>query len=291
MVSTFQAEHADLPPGAFQVTGFTAPTVPAGKTLQIAPHAVGYDTDRQLWYCDIVVRPPDQAYYPFIRLALARYQPTSAQGAHLSGIVTTEFQQLSPDRLAVVTKTASGLSTLVNVSVYGYAPADARAVDSAKAGVFSAKTQVLEGGGDPDLDWRDLAGQPTLVAQPVLGGRNVVARQLTLPAPAAAPSPPLLQVEEAVHLSPNYSVPAPLQAQFGAAKLAVISAAGLAGLLGPGLLWNWRGYLPPSPAGGRRRVLITESESYITAAADKPHGPSLTTPHAQRIIYAEAVEI
>ena len=291
VVSTFQAEHADLPPGAFQVTGFTAPTVPAGKTLQIAPHAVGYDADRQLWYCDIVVRPPDQAYYPFIRLALARYQPTSAQGAHLSGIVTTEFQQLSPDRLAVVTKTASGLSTLVNVSVYGYAPADARAVDSAKAGVFSAKTQVLDGGADPDLDWRDLAGQPTLVAQPVLGGRNVVARQLTLPAPAAAPSPPLLQVEEAVHLSPNYSVPAPLQAQFGAAKLAVISAAGLAGLLGPGLLWNWRGYLPPTPAGGRRRVLITESESYITAAADMPHGPSVTTPHALRIIYAEAVEI
>ena len=293
VVSIFQAEHADLPPGAFQVTGFTAPTVPAGKTLQIAPHAVGYDTDRQLWYCDIVVRPPDQAYYPFIRLALARYQPTSAQGAHLSGIVTTEFQQLSPDRLAVVTKTASGLSTLVNVSVYGYAPADARPADSAKAGLFSAKTQVLDGGADPDLDWRDLVGKPTILAQTqtqsVQGGRSAGARQLTLPAPA--PPPAVLQVEEAVHLSPNYSVPAPLQAQFGAAKLGVISAAGLAGLLGPGLLWSWQGYLPSTPAGGRRRVLITESESYITAAADMPHGPSVTTPHALRIIYAEAVEI
>ena len=282
VIASFQAEHADLPPGPFTVTGFSAPTVPAGKTVQIAPHAVGYDPDRQLWYCDIVIRPPDQAYYPFVRLALARYQPTSAQGAHLSAIVTTEFQQLSPDRLAIVTKSLVGLSTVANVAVYGYAPGDSGSNDAAAAGIFAARTQVLDAGADPDLEWRDLAGQPTLSAQPPKGGVSVGSRTPVVAAQAAAP-----MLTQATHLDANYSVPASLQAQFAQAKLGpTVSASGVQQLLGPGLLWTWQGYLPPTPAGGQRRVLITESERYVSG--DLPPSP---LPHAERLIYAEAVEI
>ena len=70
----------------------------------------------------------------------------------------------------------------------------------------------------------------------------------------------------------------------GAAKLGPISAAGVQSLLGPGLLWSWQAYLPATPAGGQRRVLVTESERYVT-------GEATPTPTGLRIIYAEAIEI
>ena len=49
----------------------------------------GYDADRQLWYCDIEL-DPGVAYFPFIRLALARYQPKSLPDAHLSRVVLAD---------------------------------------------------------------------------------------------------------------------------------------------------------------------------------------------------------
>jgi hypothetical protein len=285
VITTFQAEHSDLPPNPFQVTGLTPPLIPAGKTVQVAPHAVGYDPDRQLWYCDIVVRPPDKAYYPFIRLALARYQPTSCNGAHLSQVVTTEFQQLSPDRLAIVSKTITTLATVAQVAVYGYAPAGA-AGDTAAAADFAARSQVLDAGSDPDLGWRDLEGQikptdqsaPTPSAGSARAPAGLAAQRAALPAlPAAQPA----------RLDGNYSVPAGLQSAFDSAKLGpAVTLGGLQNILGPGLLWSTELYLPTTPAGGRRRILITEKETYITgetAAAGYPKG--------ERIVYAEAVEI
>jgi hypothetical protein len=70
--------------------------------LSVAGHTVEFDTNRQLWYCDIVM-DPDDAYFPFIRLALARYQPESVADCHLSRVVLAEFAQLMPDRSASIT--------------------------------------------------------------------------------------------------------------------------------------------------------------------------------------------
>ena len=65
-------------------------------------HKVAYDGERGLWYCDIEIDPHD-AYFPFVRLALARFQPVSVPGAHLSKVVTADFIQLAPDRTVSVT--------------------------------------------------------------------------------------------------------------------------------------------------------------------------------------------
>jgi hypothetical protein len=59
------------------------------------------DASRQLWYCDIDMEP-GTAYFPFVRLALARYQVNSISGAHLSPVVLADFVQLVPDRTASV---------------------------------------------------------------------------------------------------------------------------------------------------------------------------------------------
>src|SRR5207244_7353437 len=43
--------------------------------------------------------------FPFIRLALARYQPVSVGGTHLSNVVLADFMSLAPDRWLNVTQT------------------------------------------------------------------------------------------------------------------------------------------------------------------------------------------
>jgi hypothetical protein len=73
-----------------------------GATVAVAAHPVSYDPDRELWYSDIELSP-DPAYFPFVRLALARFQPESVSNAHLSPVVLSDFIQLTADRTATVT--------------------------------------------------------------------------------------------------------------------------------------------------------------------------------------------
>jgi len=85
-------------------SGLTLEEMP-GITVAVAGHQVGYDENRQLWYCDIEI-DPGEAYFPFVRMALARYQPMSVKGPQadvkLSGVVLADFAQLAPDRSATV---------------------------------------------------------------------------------------------------------------------------------------------------------------------------------------------
>ncbi|MEZ4672619.1 MAG: hypothetical protein R2932_00035 [Caldilineaceae bacterium] len=54
------------------------------------------------WYCDIAMDTA-KAYYPFVRLALVRYQPNAIPGAFLSPVVLADFVQTVPDRTLQVT--------------------------------------------------------------------------------------------------------------------------------------------------------------------------------------------
>jgi hypothetical protein len=81
-----------------------------GQLVNVAGHTIditqNFDAGRDLWFCDIDVEI-GQAYTPFIRLALARYQRSSVQGEEgdisLSRVVLADFMQLAPDRSASVT--------------------------------------------------------------------------------------------------------------------------------------------------------------------------------------------
>jgi hypothetical protein len=72
------------------------------QLVDVAGHEVGFDLARRLWYCDITFDNPT-AYTPFVRLALARYQPRSIPGVELSQVVLADFAQLTPDRAASLT--------------------------------------------------------------------------------------------------------------------------------------------------------------------------------------------
>jgi hypothetical protein len=76
--------------------------LPPSFRVAVAGHQVQYHPTRRLWYCDVEVDMGD-VYFPFVRLALARYQPWSVEHAHLSRVVMTDFVQLAPDRRTSVT--------------------------------------------------------------------------------------------------------------------------------------------------------------------------------------------
>lgn len=120
-----------LPPGALDseklqpFTNFTTRSLPhpglplngsSSGRVDVAPHDVYWDAERRLWYCDIEF-PANTAYFPFVRMALARYQPGSIANCHLSNVVLTDFASLAPNRTLTVTRTSA---TRRQVQVHGF---------------------------------------------------------------------------------------------------------------------------------------------------------------------------
>ncbi|TRY31955.1 hypothetical protein [Aliiglaciecola sp. M165] len=123
--------EADQPAGQFETNNLVHPQVRTFKGLSnqgklkrkvnIAPHDVYYDEQRDLWFCDIDISPKT-AYYPFIRLALARYQPVSLPNNHLSNIVLADFATLANDRS--ITITPGNTPLIRTVEVFGTSYSD-----------------------------------------------------------------------------------------------------------------------------------------------------------------------
>ena len=82
----------DVRPDATEVTASS----PEG-TFRVFPYAVQYDAEIGQWYSDITFAVAG-AYFPFIRLTLARYQEHSLPGLQLSATVHAGFHQLAPNR-------------------------------------------------------------------------------------------------------------------------------------------------------------------------------------------------
>jgi hypothetical protein len=86
-----------------------------GHTVTVVGHQPKFDPSRKLWYCDLQL-DAGAAYFPFVRLALARYQPFSIAGRHLSRVVLADFAQLVAERRAAFTKIGT---SAVRVSLRG----------------------------------------------------------------------------------------------------------------------------------------------------------------------------
>ncbi|WP_035850831.1 hypothetical protein [Kitasatospora azatica] len=80
-----------------------------GTLVEVVGHPVQFDEQRGLWYCDIeLTGAPEQTYWPFLRLALARYQPNSLPGLELSEAVLTDFVNLPTPRTVTLTPDPAG---------------------------------------------------------------------------------------------------------------------------------------------------------------------------------------
>ena len=114
----------------------------------VAGHEVAWDSARKLWYADIAVNPA-ATYFPFVKLALVRYQPQSLAGIKVSRVVQADFIQVAPDRAVTLTFPSPTVVRVV-VSGPGYlATTDAGTPDAVLAYVQEATVKTS----DPDLSW------------------------------------------------------------------------------------------------------------------------------------------
>jgi len=278
--------------------GFVAgPYTPAGSpvAVDVVPHAVGYDDARNLWYADIVVSP-GETYFPFIRLALARFQPASVDGLHLSAAVLADFAQLTPDRLAIVTRGERADTRFVEV--FGHTPEE-RSL-GAQAGDVRVSLQRLPAGADPDLGWlpADQAPPPPPGGQGLPGGLGGLAGRLRLPNLADVARvvvPRIFETRRFDRAERLTRLDAPSRARLIEAERlidagdfqSVLVAPELFEIMRPPRIHREDVHLPHRADGERLRLLITESESYETEP-----GPDGRAGRRQgRVIYAETIDV
>jgi hypothetical protein len=131
----------------------------SGVTASVVGFEPHYDRDRELWFADIEVAVDDLAwnYWPFVRLALVRYQPDSLDEVKVSPVVLSEFAQLAPNReLSLVWHTDQKLTATLR----GRGPHHRREPRAA----FLVEAAPPAAGPVPDeLDWEWVAGSPEIV--------------------------------------------------------------------------------------------------------------------------------
>lgn len=149
----------DLPDRSDQAQGVSLDEI-ADLRVDVAAYPVEFDADRQLWYADLTL-DASTAYTPFVRLALARFQPDALPDARLSRVVLADFAQLAPGRAVVVHADPARARTL-RVQVSGYAPTGpAAAVQNPVARTrpptrFWLRVQARTDGVDAELGWQDV---------------------------------------------------------------------------------------------------------------------------------------
>lgn len=77
---------------------------PGWPQVTVLGYRPQYNLERGLWYVDVAVDAGDR-FWPFVRLSVARYQPASLHGCHLSAAVRCDFVQLTPERTTSVSRT------------------------------------------------------------------------------------------------------------------------------------------------------------------------------------------
>lgn len=128
--------------------------------LAVAGHEVGYDEERRLFYCDLDIDAGD-SYYPFVRLALVRYQPKSIHQAELSRVVLADFAQFAPDRICWVARDAADPATLrITVSGTGYR----RNASFNCTSEIEARLERWLGPGEGDMGWVPVSLAPITLA-------------------------------------------------------------------------------------------------------------------------------
>ena len=291
--------EADQQPGDFAVTGLK----PAGlddpaPNVEIAPHDVYFDDERQLWFCDIEIEA-GASYYPFVRLALARYQPVAIPEAHLSNIVLADFMALTPDRSLSVAPTRSPHSR--RVTVYGDRPK--QSAGFAEASVSPALTHIDIGTGNRrDEKPADIA-KTTVI--------EVWVEHLT---PEQGLDFGWHRVYDAVvapigqRAKRGRKGSAPVAATFGVKQqtraLELVKARRYTELANEGLiaailrapLWDGTVTLPEVLADARYRIVIAEYEEYLTDDLPSPYFPNAaydTPPESKgrRLVFVEHVEL
>ncbi len=178
----------------------------AKPTLAVVGHKVEYDEHRRLWYCDMEI-DAGKSYYPFVRLALVRFQPDSVADALVSRVVLADFAQLAPDRAAaVIPDPADPRKLVLAVSGLTYSGSDA---EDEKGGDIEVSVETRRlGVEDPDLAWVPAPDvNVELVQAPVKDGATLWGGLITLPEPRGSRPYRVVikEYEKFINMSMEYS--------------------------------------------------------------------------------------
>ena len=156
------------------VRGLNLPEI-SDRRVNVALFEPVYDADLDRWFCDIEL-DTDGAYFPFVRLALVRYQRMSLLDKELSPVVLADITQTVPDRLLSLVREPNDQSNL-RLTLRGPAPTVRRVVDGRTITGTNLVTAQIEqqvaGINDETLGWTML-GEETVLAGTVEAGNKAV---------------------------------------------------------------------------------------------------------------------
>jgi hypothetical protein len=269
-----------------------------GQRVDVVAFEPEYDgVSRNLWFCDIEMSPKAAtSYYPFVRLALARYQRHSIDSnTKLSPVIQTDFHQLVPSR--TLTLRFAGPKKL-DVTLYGPAP----------VGPIRNRVEVVvehhDGAIPGDLGWK-----------PVPGLGNPF--RLSDGAPDVSWIPPKIPwgLVPATELRSRALAQGRLRSRIRRASVPTVAAFEVVDTFGidpelvegfkrfpvfvlPGHeLWSGGVPIPDDPSLGTLRIVVREFEHYRADAdvgridTDHAHDPEIEGPFLDRIVYADIVEL
>jgi len=164
-----------------------------GRVVHVAGFEPQYDPGRGLWFCDISFDPGGAAsYFPFVRLALARFQPHSVfsadglDSAHLSRAVLADYVQLAPHRR--VDYDLSNVGTTGDVGIRVRGPVGFRFELPTVMLARPAQRDPRVADPEDELGWTEFGSPVMLELQPGSSMEEAVwSGTLTLPSPAPSP--------------------------------------------------------------------------------------------------------
>ena len=167
----------------------TLSDVPGNPAVWVLGYRPEYSPERGRWFVDVAL-DPGAAFGPFVKLAVARLQPSSLAGLHLSPVVNCDIVPLALERTATLSRpddrTARVIVTgpvgvpggLTDRHTRGFGPL------LAASRTMRARLETRVAGVPSDLGWRTVAA----LDLPVLGFEGtIVSWSGTLELPEALP--------------------------------------------------------------------------------------------------------
>jgi hypothetical protein len=202
VLTTVAGEVVDQRPGR-PVTPVVATSLvdAAGSPpVQVLGYRPEFHPGRKEWYVDVAM-DPGASLWPFVRLALARYQPDSIDGADLSPVVLADWVQPLPERVATINRRTDATVRVTVTGPMGATRLRKRepdgqtndALDAADAVLRASRelfatVQEAPGHAGGDLDWVDHArGRLPLVGYE--GFTATWSAELDLPEPLPVATP------------------------------------------------------------------------------------------------------
>ena len=189
-----------------------------GVPVAVAGFPISYDADRGLYYCDIPFSAGN-SYYPFVRMALASYQPNSIghwtglakpslplwnapDTVHLSRVIMTDFVQLAPNRAASVV--TSPKQTEAKVTVSGIVPSNATLTGSLQI-LLEQQAPDIDPSSGAELSWVPVPGAEYSPTPTVVKNVATWAQKVQFPLPPSAGVPFRLLIREYEHYHSDQS--------------------------------------------------------------------------------------